>query len=115
MNFPTGGEALVSYYRDYEALMAHWRRVLPADRFVEVDYEALIATPEPQVRRLIAAIGLEWDDACLHPERNPRIVKTASRWQARQPVYASAVNRWRRHEPYLGPLAALLDDGPARG
>lgn len=111
MNLPTGGEALVSYYRDYEAVSAHWRRVLPPRRFIEVDYEALVAAPEPHMRRLIGAIGLDWSNACLHPERNDRIVKTASRWQARQPIYRSAVDRWRRYEPYLGPLAALREEG----
>jgi hypothetical protein len=32
--------------------MAHWREVLPPDRLVEVDYEALVGDPEPQTRRL---------------------------------------------------------------
>ncbi len=27
--FPTGGEALVAYYRTYQRIVAHWRRVLP--------------------------------------------------------------------------------------
>lgn len=112
LNLPTGGAALVAYYREYERVAAHWRRVLPPGCFVEVDYEGLITDPEPHMRRLITAIGLAWDDACLHPERNERIVKTASRWQVRQPIYRSAVDRWRLYEPYLGPLAALLEDTP---
>ena len=74
--------------------MDHWREVLPADRFVEVDYEALVADPEPHARRLIAACGLEWDEACLSPHRNPRRIATASLWQARQPIYRTSVQRW---------------------
>ena len=112
INMPTGGEALVGYYRAYEKLMAHWSRVLPPNRFIEVDYEALVGNPEPQVRRLISAIGLTWNDACLHPERNGRIVKTASRWQARQPIHGASVDRWLPYEPYLGSLAALVRDSP---
>ena len=84
------------------------RAVLPADRFLEIEYETLIAEPEQTTRRMIAFLGLEWDDACLHPERNPRQVKTASKWQARQAIYASALERWRRYEPFLGPFRALL-------
>lgn len=110
MNFPTGGEALVRYIRAYERLMDHWRRVLPPDRFLEIDYEDLTAAPEETARRLIAHIGLEWDNACLRPELNPRRVKTMSRWQARQPVYTTSVGRWRRYEPYLGPLAQLASE-----
>ncbi len=109
--FPTGGEELVGYFRGYERLMQHWRSVLPADRFIEVDYEELTRAPEPVIRRIIAASGLAWHDACLRPEDNPRAVKTPSKWQTRQPIYRTSVARWRRYEPWLGPLRALVDDG----
>jgi tetratricopeptide (TPR) repeat protein len=107
--FPTGGEELVLYYRCYQRLTDHWRNVLPSDRFLEVDYETLTPEPEPGIRRIIAACGLAWDDACLRPELNPRAVKTPSKWQTRQPIYRTSVERWRRYEPWLGPLRALID------
>ena len=106
--FPTGGRDLVAYISSYRRLTDHWRRVLPPDRFVEIEYEALAHAPEPHIRRLVAACGLAWNDACLHPERNRRIVRTPSKWQARQPIHRDAVERWRRYEPWLGPLRALL-------
>lgn len=101
---------LVFYYRQYQRIMEHWRSVLPEDRFFDVDYAALVADPEATTRRLIAFTGLDWDDACLRPERNRRVVKTASMWQARQPVYQSSVARWRNYEPWLGELRALFAD-----
>jgi tetratricopeptide (TPR) repeat protein len=109
--FPTGGAELVAYFRSYRRLTDHWRRVLPADRFIEVDYEELTRAPEPVIRRIIAACGLAWHDACLRPESNPRAVRTPSKWQTRQPIYRTSVARWRRYEPWLGPLRALVDDG----
>jgi tetratricopeptide (TPR) repeat protein len=109
--FPTGGAELVAYFRGYQRLMDHWRSVLPADRFLEVDYEDLTRAPEPVIRRIIAACGLAWHDACLRPECNSRAVKTPSKWQTRQPIYRTSVARWRRYEPWLGPLRALVDDG----
>jgi hypothetical protein len=109
--FPTGGAELVAYIRSHMRLMGHWRNVLPANRFIEVDYEDLTRAPEPEIRRIIAACGLSWHDACLHPESNPRAVRTPSKWQARQPIYRTSVARWRRYEPWLGPLLALVDDG----
>jgi tetratricopeptide (TPR) repeat protein len=109
--FPTGGAELVAYIRSYKRLMSHWRNVLPANRFIEVDYEDLTRAPEPEIRRIIAACGLSWHDACLRPESNPRAVRTPSKWQARQPIYRTSVARWRRYEPWLGPLRALVDDG----
>jgi tetratricopeptide (TPR) repeat protein len=108
--FPTGGLELVEYFRVYQRLIEHWRKVLPAEHFIEVDYEDLTSAPEPVIRRIIAACGLTWNDACLRPESNPRAVKTPSKWQTRQPIYRSSVARWRRYEPWLGPLRALAGD-----
>jgi tetratricopeptide (TPR) repeat protein len=108
--FPTGGAELVEYFRGYQRLTDHWRRVLPAERFIEVDYEELTGAPEPVIRRIVTACGLPWHEACLHPEKNPRTVKTPSKWQTRQPIYRNSVARWRRYEAWLGPLQALLDD-----
>ena len=102
---------LVFAYRQYQRLMAHWREVLPSDRFVEVDYEALVADPEPQARRLISACGVGWNDACLAPHQNRRRIETASLWQARQPIYRTSVERWRRYEPWLGELRELATEG----
>ncbi len=109
--FPTGGIELVRYFRSYRRLTDHWRKVLPAARFIEVDYEQLTHAPEAEIRRIIAACGLAWDDRCMHPESNPRAVRTPSKWQARQPIYRNSVDRWRRYEPWLGDLRALVDDG----
>lgn len=108
--FPTGGAELVAYFRSYRRLTDHWRKLLPADRFIELDYEALTSDPEPAIRRIIAGCGLPWNDACLRPERNPRAVRTPSKWQTRQPIYRHSVARWRRYEPWLGPLSALLSE-----
>ena len=107
--FPTGGAELVAYFRSYRRLTDHWRKVLPADRLIEVDYADLTREPEPAIRRIVAGCGLAWNDACLCPENNPRAVKTPSKWQTRQRIYRSSVERWRRYEPWLGPLRALLD------
>lgn len=112
--FPTGGAELVAYFRSYQRLMHHWRSVLSADRFIEVDYEELTRAPEPVIRRMIAACGLQWHDACLRPDSNPRAVRTPSKWQTRQPIYRTSVARWRRYEPWLGPLRALVDQTSER-
>ena len=108
--FPTGGAELVEYFRSYQRLIEHWRSVLPPDRFIEVDYEDLTREPEPIIRRIIAGCGLTWHESCLRPESNPRVVRTPSKWQTRQPIYRTSVARWRRYEPWLGPLRALVDD-----
>jgi tetratricopeptide (TPR) repeat protein len=107
---PTGGEELVRYFRSYQRLMAHWRRVLPEGRLLEVDYERLTVSPETEIRRLIDYVGLPWDASCLAPHLSGRVVRTPSGWQVRQAINTGSIDRWRHYEPWLGPLAALKQD-----
>ena len=97
------------YYRRYQQLMAHWGRVLPAGRILDVRYEDVIADLEGQARRILACCGLPWDDRCLAFHKTNRPVRTASATQVRQPIYKSAVGRWRVYEAHLGPLLSALD------
>ena len=88
------------YYKRYERLMAHWRRVLPDQSIFEVRYEELIRDFEGQARRIIAHCGLPWDPCCLAFHKTDRPVRTASATQVRQPIYTTAVGRWRVYEEY---------------
>lgn len=96
------------YYVLFDRLMAHWRKVLPG-RILEVQYESLVDAQEEHSRRLIEFCGLPWNDACLSFEKNPAPVNTASAVQVRAPVYRSALKRWKKYEPDLGDLMALLE------
>lgn len=96
------------YWLAYDRLMAHWRRLLPADRFLEVHYEDLVANQEAVSRRLVNFTGLPWQDACLAFEHNPQPSLTASAAQARQPIYSSSVGLWKHYENELAPLLAVL-------
>ncbi len=106
-NFAYNQSNIVFNYREYLRLMAHWRSVLPSERFTEVDYENLIDHRENITRQLISFCGLNWHDSCLHPEMNDSSIRTPSKWQARQPVYRSSVDRWKQYEPWLGKLLEL--------
>jgi tetratricopeptide (TPR) repeat protein len=96
------------YYRAYEILMEHWRRVLPKGTMLEVQYEDVVADLEEQARRLISYCGLEWDNACLDFHQTQRPVWTASATQVRQPIYKSSVGRWRPYKKLLQPLIDAL-------
>ncbi len=97
------------YYRAYEALMAHWRGVLPQNVMLEVHYEKVVADLEGQARRIVAHCGLEWDARCLDFHKTERQVRTASAAQVRQPIYKSSAGRWRAYEAFLGPMLAELE------
>ena len=91
------------------ALMAHWKAVL-GDRLLTLDHEAVVADSEPHVRRMVAHVGLEWDDACLSPHEVAGTVRSASAWQVRQPVYRRSAGRARGCERFLGPVREGLGE-----
>ena len=97
------------YYAAYGALMAHWRAVLPG-RFLEINYEDLVANQEDVSRRLLAHCDLPWDAQCLSFERNASPSLTASAAQIRQPIYTSSVGLWRRYAARLEPLRLVLNE-----
>jgi tetratricopeptide (TPR) repeat protein len=99
--------------RETERLVAHWHRVLPL-RWLDIQYESLVADLEGQSRRLIEFLDLAWEPGCVDFHRTKRAVHTASRWQVRQPLYRRSVGRWRHYERHLRPLldelGQLMDD-----
>lgn len=105
--FASSLSALGEVHRADSRLMDHWKRTLDLP-ILELNYERLVSDQEAQTRRLIDFAGLDWDDACLHPEASTRIVATASFEQVRRPVTASSVGRYRNYEKHLGELEAAL-------
>lgn len=100
-------EDLGGYYRLHRELVSHWEKVL-GDRLITVQYESLVTDLEPQVRRLLAFCGLEFDPACLRFHQSDRHVKSPSAAQVRQPLYASSVGAWKSYEAQLAPLRSAL-------
>ena len=100
-----------AYVAAYQRLMAHWRKIL-GKAMVEVDYELLVSEPEPQSKRLLDAIGLDWHPTCLDFHKTDRAVHSASNWQVRQPIYRHAVGRAQRYGAHLTALReAIGTDG----
>lgn len=97
------------YYRQYHQLMAHWRALYPDD-ILDVDYDLLVQDPRPVAGRLLEFCGLDWNERCLDVGRADGVVKSASVWQAREPVYQRSSGRWRNYREHLAPLRAALGD-----
>jgi hypothetical protein len=96
------------YYRSYQALMEHWRTILPQGAMLEVQYEEFVSDFAAQARRIVQYCGLDWDDRCLAFHQTERPVRTASATQVRQPIYQASVGRWRPYEAMLQPLITEL-------
>jgi tetratricopeptide (TPR) repeat protein len=100
------------YYRAYDALMEHWRAVLPPGTMLELQYENLVNDLDGQARRLIAHCGLDWDERCLAFHKTKRPIQTASLVQVRKPIYADAIGRSRLYGAQLKPLLDALKAEP---
>lgn len=99
-----------AYYRQYLRLVGHFERIGPRALHRVVN-ETLIEDFEPQVRDLLAHVGVPFDPACLAFHTNARAVRTPSAEQVRRPINRDGVDRWRSVESRLDPLKAAL--GPA--
>jgi tetratricopeptide (TPR) repeat protein len=98
------------YYVRYSQMMRHWHRVLPPGTVLDVRYEDMVNDTEAQARRLLAYLGLPWNEKCLDFHQNRRAVRTASVAQVRRPIYRSSVARWKHFEAQLEPLLDIVKD-----
>ncbi len=88
--------------------MMHWQACLGTG-LINVSLEAVIADPDAEIRRLIAACGLPWEEACLNPHEAEGAVATASSVQVRKPINSEGVDAWRKYEAGMQPLRARLE------
>jgi tetratricopeptide (TPR) repeat protein len=92
---------------DYCQLLDHWRQAHPVS-WLELRYEDLVTDFEPNARRLIEFLELDWDANCLDFHATRRPVRTASLFQVRRPVYSRSVGRYRNYRSMLEPLFEAL-------
>ncbi len=100
-------EDIGRYYADYVDFMTHFDRVLPG-RVVRVFHEAMVDDSEAEIRRLLAALGLPFEENCLRFWETERAVRTASSEQVRRPIFKEGTEQWKIFEPWLDPLKVAL-------
>lgn len=99
---------LARHIARYRHLMRVWRERF-GGRFIEVDYEHLVAKPEDALRDVLQYVGLSWNEACLDYFRSASATSTASAHQVREAPHQRSVGRWRRFTKHLQPVRDLLD------
>jgi tetratricopeptide (TPR) repeat protein len=85
-----------------ERLPLHWQRIR---------YEDLIGNFEPEARKLLEFIGVDWSDAVLEHTRHAQqrfAIMTPSYHQVTQPIYQHARYRWKRYAEEFQPVMATL-------
>ena len=95
---------LARHYQRYQSLMDSWRDRF-GERFIEVEYEKLVADPEETLRPVLQFIGLSWNDACLEYFSRESAVTTASAHQVREAPHQRSVGHWKHFEQQLRPFS----------
>jgi len=93
-------EGIARYAAGHDRLMRHWHRTLSLPIHT-LAYEDLVADPVAAVERLRVFAGVP---AAATGATHAAPIVSASVWQARQPVYARSVGRWRRYAPFVPEL-----------
>lgn len=89
-------------------LMAHWSAAMPG-RILPVHLDEWVTDFDATLHRILAHIGLPWDDACTRFYESKTEVRTVSRNQVRQPVNDRGLGRWRLYAAGLKPLIDELE------
>ena len=109
MDFSYSLDDIIRYIQSYRELMLFWETSI-GNNLIHVDYEILVQNQEVQTRRIIDYLGLDWNDACLSPQKNSRRVATASNVQVKKSVYQNSSDQWKKYEKYLKPFLRQLTD-----
>lgn len=98
---------LSNFYHAYQNLMIHWERMFPG-RIHHQCYEDLVAHPKQESQKLYDYCELKWAPDVTELNANPSQVRTVSRLQVRDKIYAGSSDDWRKYESFLQPLTRAL-------
>ena len=82
-------EIVVKYYQMYSEMMKCW---VTSNKYNihNIKYENLVLNPKNEISGLLSFLGLSWQEGCLNPHKNKRLVKTASSHQIRDEIYQNS-------------------------
>jgi tetratricopeptide (TPR) repeat protein len=103
-------DEMADYCIDFMRLTRFWLQRYPG-RVFDLEYESLVAEPEPVIRRLLNFCDLPFDPACLDFHNTRRtVLSTPSAAQVRQPLRRDTA-RSARYGDKLDRLRQRLRDG----
>ena len=89
-NWTNDPKDILNYIKYYNKFVDLWKKNFPNELF-EVNYEETVKHKDIVIREMINFCELDWDPNCLLFYKNKSPIKTASAFQARQPIYESSV------------------------
>ena len=100
-------EQIGHYLGESERMAARWQEIL-GDRITTIQHETFVQDFDKEARRLIAACGLDWEDACAERGGAGKTALTISAVQVREPIELQA-GRAKAYEKHLGLLRKSLE------
>jgi hypothetical protein len=98
--------------KKYASTMRHWLKLrgMLQNPWIEVRYEDTVGDIEQQARKVLAFLGLPWDDIVLeyHRRAQKKHVHSPTYEAVTKPVYSSAIGRWRNYAHQLEPCMSHL-------
>jgi len=97
---------------EYASVMGLWRTM--AQRMpnpsIEVRYEELVGDLETVSSRVLAFLGISWDERVLRFNEHARgkLVRSPTYAEVAKPVFKSAIGRWRNYQKYIEPWVEKL-------
>jgi hypothetical protein len=103
-------EGTVAHYAWLMGLSRAFRAKLPCPQ-LEVRYEDVVADLEGATRRVLAFLGLGWNESVLrfNDHARTRVLRCAVDDGVARPIYSSSISRWRHYQKYLEPYLEALD------
>ena len=94
---------IIFWYKEYAKLMNHWKTIY-GDRILDIDYGSITNNIESVAKLMISYCNLDWQEQCIEFYKSERAIHTSSSWQAKQPIYNTSLDRWRKYEDYIPEL-----------
>jgi len=101
-------QELGQYFLAFKRLTRHWQETLPEDRYMDLNYEALVTNTESEVKRLFNFLALPWEQEVLSFHTTKSASSTASAAQIRRTIYTTSIGKWEHYRTQLRPLAEIL-------
>jgi hypothetical protein len=89
-------------------LMEHWKAALP-NPILTLKMADWVRDFDGTLGRVLGHVGLPYDAGCAEFHKSEAPVKTASKYQVREPINARGLGRWRRYATELAPVVRELE------
>lgn len=108
-NFTSDTLHAAKFIFHHDELLNHAKAIHPFQIFT-FNYDEVAHSPEMAIKPLINWLGLSWSLDYLYPERNRRVVNTASAIQVRRPINNNSVSGWKNYTELLQPAVSFFKE-----